>query len=292
MSHGHRRISEEEAKQVWNRAFELQSAADDTRARQLSARTESGEPEGYDPRQVRDAAAEVGIAPEYVALALAERVDASVGTGDGVDRWAERLSGAEPRSLVLSRRFDFPIDAVYAAVQAVFGGHHLTIIDSDGAPLDGGLQIYAFRETGAEATDRLARELITEVRVEEMRLRLLPIDRGSCVASLSVPLTAARRANLGVGAALTAGGGLVGGWAVGAIGAALVLPLSLGVGAAMASIGGAMLLGAGAGGSLGVLSARAAYRSRQRRGTVALERLLQDVGISLREGSVSESRSG
>ncbi len=291
MSTGHHRISEEEAKHVWNRAFELQSAADDTRARQLSALAASSEPEGYDARQVRDAAAEVGIAPEYVALALAERVDASVGPVDGVDRWAERLSGAEPRSLVVSRRFDFPIDTVYAAIQAVFAGHHLTMIDSDGEPLEGGLLIYAFRETGREAVDRLARELITNVRLEEMRLRLLPIDNGSCVVSLSAPLTAARRANLGLGAALTAGGGLFGGWVLGAIGAALVLPTSLGVGAAMASIGGAMLLGAGAGSSLGVVSARAAHRARQRRGTAALERLLRDVGITLREGTGSEPRS-
>jgi hypothetical protein len=291
MSPGHRRISEEEAKQVWNRAFELQSAADDTRARQLTALTEAGQPEGYDARQVRDAAAEVGIAPEYVALALAERVDASVGPVGGVDRWAERLSGAEPRSLGVSRRFDFPIDAVYAAIRAVFAGHHLTMIDSDGEPLDGGLLVYAFRERATEASDRLARELITDARFEELRLRLLPIDSGSCVATLSAPLTAARRANLGLGAALTAGGGLFGGWVLGAIGAAMVLPTSLGVGAAMASIGGAMLLGAGAGSSLGVVSARAAHRSRQRRGTAALERLLQDVGINLRDGKASEAPS-
>ena len=277
-----RRLSEEEAQHVWQRALELHSAAVHRQTEQPSALTVTGGPEGYDLRQVRDAAVEVGIAPEHVAVAMAEQLDAIERTGDGVDKWAERLTGGDPRLLVMTRRFDRAAKEVYPAIQSVLAGHHLTMIDSPGDPLGGGVLIYAFRETGAGTTDRLARDLMS-VRIEELRVRLLPIGEASCVVSLSAPLSASRRAHLGIGAALIAGGGLFGGWAAGAVTAFALLPLSIGSGGILGLIGASMLVGALGGGSLGVAGSRAAYRSRQRPGTAALERLLQEIGMKLRE---------
>jgi hypothetical protein len=281
MVDGRDRLSEEEALRVWKRAADLQAATGDSELRAPVASSETAQQTGYDVRQVREAAAGAGIGPEFVALALAEEQDAGPGRGDRIDRWAERLNGRGPRFLVVSRRFDRPIEEVYAVAQRVFRSHNLNLIDSHGQPLDGGLLVFALPSAGAGG-NFVVSNLVTRTRVEEIHLRLLPLDQNNCAATLSVPLGGARRAHLGVGAALTAGGGIVGGWAVGALGAALAIPLSIGAAAGAAVIGGAILLGFGAGSGLGVAGSRAVHRSGQRRGTAALERLLQAVGIELR----------
>ncbi|MGH7576371.1 MAG: hypothetical protein ACREM1_14750 [Longimicrobiales bacterium] len=106
MIDGMDRLSEEEAQRVWKRAADLQSAAADRGSHPTvvsTESTESGGQTGYNLSQVRQAAAEVGIAPEFVALALAEEQDADVGPRDRIDRWAERLTGPEPRSLIKER---------------------------------------------------------------------------------------------------------------------------------------------------------------------------------------------
>ena len=181
------------------------------------------------------------------------------------------------------RRFDAPIGDVQKSVQTVFPSHRLTMIGIDGDPLDGGTQTYGFRDTATLLTDRLASDLMTRAHVEELHLSLLPIHGGGCVAALSAPLTAARRAQLGSGVALAAGGGLFGGWAISGIAAAIVLPLGLGTGGLL-WIAGAAALGAGGGGGLGVAGSRARHLARQRRGRSALERLLQEVDLAVRTG--------
>jgi hypothetical protein len=178
---------------------------------------------------------------------------------------------------------------VNAAVQSVLHGHHLTMVESAGDPLDGGVLVYGFGQTGTGVTDRIAHDLLAQARIDELRVRHMPLDAGSCVVTLSAPLAVARRMHFGLGAALTTGGGVVGGWALGAIGAAVVVPLAIGSGAALASIAGAILLGAGAGGTLGATGSRAAYRDRQDRGRAALERVLVEVDRTLRTPSPDPS---
>jgi hypothetical protein len=287
MTDGSDRLSEEEAQRVWKRAADLQAARGEPQVRAHAMAAGAGHQPGYSLSQVREAATEAGIAPEFVALALAQGDEVDMGPGDGVDRWAARLAGKDSRALVVSRRFDSPIEDVYAAVQRVFARQQLALVDSHGEPLQGGQLAYAVPVSGGGFADSVVTDLAVRARVEEVRLRMLALDHGSCLATLSAPLGAARRARLGLGAAQTVGGGVVGGWAVGALGAVLVVPLSVGAAAAAAIIGGAVILGLGVGSSLGIAGSRAAHRSGVRRGTAALERLLQAVGIELR-GLASE----
>lgn len=283
MVHGGDRLSEEEAQRVWKRAADLQAARAERPLQSSGVSIESGHAAGYALTQVRDAATEAGIAPEFVALALAEEEEEPNREPlEGVDRWAARLRGTASRSLVVSRRFDRPIDEVHAAVQRVFPRHQLTLVDSQGRALEGGLQVFALPTAAAAATDVVINDLVIRARVEAMHLRLLPLDHQSCLATLSAPLGAARRARLGVGATMTAGGGLVGGWSVGALSSAVVLSLGASAVTATAVIAGAIALGFGAGVRLGVAGSRTIQRSEEGRGITALERLLQTVGTELR----------
>jgi hypothetical protein len=75
MIDGGNRLSEEEARRVWKRAADLQAAVADPQSRAPAVPTDSGQQTGYAVRQVCEAAAEVGIGPEFVVLALAEGQD-------------------------------------------------------------------------------------------------------------------------------------------------------------------------------------------------------------------------
>jgi hypothetical protein len=281
---GHRRLSEQEALRLWKRAAELQAAAaDHAEGRPSETRTSSIEPgqAGYDLAQVREAAREVGIGSEYVDQALAEALDADRGQPDRVDRLAERLSGSGPTALVVSRTYDESTEAVYAAVQRVFPRLRLSLVDSRGEPVAGGVLVFAVPAAVPAEADPVVSDLVTRARVGELHLRLQALEERRCVVTLSAPLRSVHRARLGSGMVLVAGGGIVGGWAVGALGAALIVPLGLGALATAAAIGGALALGAGAGIGAGV----AAHRSGRGHARAAVERLLQVLGVELKLGS-------
>jgi hypothetical protein len=92
-------------------------------------------PRGYSIRQVREAASEVGMSPEHVALALAEQLDTGAAARTRRDRWAQRLSGG-PDALMVSRQFASPAAAVRKVVQSVLAEHRLTVTDpAEGPPL-------------------------------------------------------------------------------------------------------------------------------------------------------------
>ena len=82
MTEPHESLSPERAAAVWKRAAQLQAEAAqrlDERSRALAVR---GEPDDADPHdftldEVRAAALEAGIAPEFVALAVAAEDDSS-----------------------------------------------------------------------------------------------------------------------------------------------------------------------------------------------------------------------
>ena len=87
MSQDETRISEEETRALWQRAAELQAEAArrlEERSRQLTPRGDpsgTAEVEGYPLANVRAAAEEAGISPEFVDHALAEARTAALGIG-------------------------------------------------------------------------------------------------------------------------------------------------------------------------------------------------------------------
>src|SRR5690606_29027988 len=100
------RGSDEQARAIWQRASQLQAEAErrgEERARQLPARTR-GRPdgEGVDLDDVRIAAEEAGISPEFVQIALAEKNalperSSQMGT---MDVWGSRLFLASRRKSI------------------------------------------------------------------------------------------------------------------------------------------------------------------------------------------------
>ena len=122
MSDSGRRITEEQAKRLWERAAQIQAEAarrEEERAKDEASRGASGqllpgevdEGEGYSLTHVRQAAVEVGIQPEFLDLALGEEavLELEGGSGEGgYDRAVKRLLGDGRRALEIRRRFSFP----------------------------------------------------------------------------------------------------------------------------------------------------------------------------------------
>ena len=112
MSQDETRISEEKARALWRRAAELQAEAArrlEERSRQLAPRGQSAdmeEVEGYRLADVRAAAEEAGISPEFVDHALVEsRNTGLVNTAQArPSAMAARFLGQPPLKLEVSRR--------------------------------------------------------------------------------------------------------------------------------------------------------------------------------------------
>lgn len=95
-----RRISDEEAREIWHRASRLQRAAERTEARDHIAAGEDAviayDPSALPVDQVVGAATEAGISADHVLLALAERRLAdweAIRPGRWTSRWLRRLVG-------------------------------------------------------------------------------------------------------------------------------------------------------------------------------------------------------
>jgi eukaryotic-like serine/threonine-protein kinase len=125
------RIPEDAARAIWLRAAELQAEAErrlEERARQIPAVTgdDDSESEGLRPEDVRAAAEEAGISPEFVQIALAEAAAASQ-QWSPTTRWDAAGSrfflGAPPRTIELSATVPGSIDTVSAACLQAFSGH-------------------------------------------------------------------------------------------------------------------------------------------------------------------------
>lgn len=284
-------LSDDEARRLWQRAADLQAEA----ARRLEERSRAlvrGEhtEAGYRLADVRQAAVEAGISPEFVDLALAEGPGgARPGT---LDRWADRFLGEGPRALVVTRRFEHPAPHVYGAMQRIFPRFRLTLVDSrGGAPLEGGVLVFELPAvTGTEPTESILRDLLWWADVREVHVRIQPLDEERCEVTLRAPTAYARKLNLAVG------GGLVGlmGLFTSLGAAALALPLLVAIGLAsagaeLAAMAAAVALGFGTGSGTGVVAWRGLYRWGQRRGEAALHRLLQALAVDLKTGGAFQT---
>lgn len=285
-------LSEDAARKLWQRAAELQAEA----AHQLEARsralvsTESEAEGGYRLAHVRQAAAEAGISEEFVEAALAEAVTFGRPV-TASDRWADRLLGRGPRSLVATRTFPHPAEKVYESLQRVLPRYRLSLVDSRGSgPLEGGVLVFDLPSvSGIETTDPILRDMRLWADLREVHLQIRPLAPDRCEVTVRSPTVHARKTNLAVGAVLTAIGGGVGVLAAATIGIQLVGLLALGPLGELMAVMLMVALGFALGAGTFALPLKVLYRWGQGRGEAALERLLQAVGVDLRTGGVFQS---
>lgn len=271
------RLTEARADAALRRAAQLQAEAAERIERQTRAR--ASEPAG--PRELEDdelvaVAREVGIAEEFVRLALAEveRSDAQslVPLASDEDLAITRWLGSKRRSISISRRYDMPIAEVLALVPEVFESEEFGLRfdgHSGGHPLQGG--VMTFRMPRLQEMVR-QRKTFTPLcyRLEQLEMWSLQIalhDHGShAQLVLYGDLRRGAKANWRAAKWFTGGAGVLG---------------LAGVALASASLGPlALVLALAAGGASGaatMVGYRASYQAALERGIEQLERLLDAV---------------
>ncbi|TVP42473.1 MAG: hypothetical protein EA350_15610 [Gemmatimonadales bacterium] len=316
------RISEAEARRLWERAAELQAQAMhqlEARARERrEARTAPADdpfPEdGFALEEVREAAQEAGIGADFVDRALVELEHDRRGLStppDRVDRMADRLLDAPTGSLVVQRTLAGDGKALLAALDRVLTGpgYGLTLVDLEGEdPLQGGVlsfrvpsymgmsgKDFAYRASWLWSdtllvTIRPAQSASDPERTEtpdpapDPASTAAPPEPTRWNVELRIPLRKGRRVNAW-GSVFTAGttGGLGG-----AMGVAAGLGLA-GLAALPAVVAGAVVVGAAgaglAGSSWGGLALyRAGWRHGAKQMRVLLDETLNQVALHLRTG--------
>jgi len=298
MSHDETRISEEEARALWRRAAELQAEAArrlEERSRQLAPRghpAHTPEVEGYRLADVRAAAEEAGISPEFVDHALVETRDRPLVEGARArpSTIAARFLGQPPLTLEVSRVIHATAEEVYAAMQRILPGRpfRLSLIDHYGAdPLDGGVLVFkvpAYSYTAMPADQSFAYEMAwADLKQLLFSLRGLDTDPPATELTVQVSLIRSHRLNMWVGGGISGVvgslSGVGGAFAGGAAGAAL----GIGGLTAGAAVAGFLAAGAAVGG-LAMLGWRAVYRYALRRGEKAIRNLIGSIAVDIETG--------
>lgn len=298
MSHDETRISEEQARALWRRAAELQAEAArrlEERSRQLAPRghpADTAEVEGYRLADVRAAAEEAGISPEFVDHALVETRDRTLVEGAQArpSTIAARFLGQPPLTLEVSRVIHAPAEEVYAAMQRILPGRpfRLSLIDHYGAdPLDGGVLVFkvpAYSYTAMPADQSFAYEMAwADLKQLLFSLRGLDTDPPATELTVQASLIHSHKLNMWVGGSISGVvgslSGVGGAFAGGAAGAAL----GIGGLTAGAAVAGFLAAGAAVGG-LAMLGWRAVYRYALRRGEKAIRNLIGSIAVDIETG--------
>ncbi|MGH7463275.1 MAG: hypothetical protein ACREMA_19890, partial [Longimicrobiales bacterium] len=174
------RITEEEARALWQRAAELQSAAEKAGQRIKALTPADGE--GFSLEQVSAGAQGAGIDPDYVRLALAERrlPDAHAIRPDRRDaRWFRRLMGNAPDAIEFERMLNAPGAVVLPALRSVFTGPPFALIPESSLGEDllrDGVLVYRINKLSTPFHNDLewadARVIIVALRAEGDRTRV------------------------------------------------------------------------------------------------------------------------
>jgi len=311
------RLSEDEARRLWERAAELQAQAMhqlEARARERreerAAQADDPFPEdGFALEEVREAAREAGIGADFVDRAMVELEHDRRGLStppDRVDRMADRLLDSPTGSLVVSRTLAGDGKALLAALDRVLTGpgYGLTLVDLEGdSPLEGGVLSFrapsymgmSGKDFAYHASWLWSDTLLVTIRPAEVMpdpQRTLASDTGTAASpeptrwdvELRIPLRKGRRVNAW-GSVFTAGTtGSLGGVAGAAAGLGLAGLVGLPAVVAGALVAGAAGVGL-AGSSWGGLALyRAGWRhgAKQMRGL--LDETLNQVALHLRTG--------
>ncbi len=292
------RISEEKARALWRRAAELQAEAArrlEERSRQLAPRGQVADAEvveGYRLTDVRAAAAEAGISPEFVEHALAEARGRGLAEGAEArpSAMAARFLGHPPPTMEVSRVIHAPAEEVYVAMQRLLPGHpfRLSLTDHYGAdPLEGGVLAFnvpAYSYTASLTDQSFAYEMAWgDVKQLLFSLRRLDTDPPATELTVHASLTRSQKLSMWVGGGISGVvaslSGVVGGFAGGAAGAALGIGGFAG-GTAVAGF----LVGAAAVGGLAMLGWRRVYRYAVRRGEKAIRNLIGSIAVDIETG--------
>lgn len=283
-----RRLTEEEAQQVWRRAAELQAVAAERaeqRRRAVTAGTAFAA-DGLALTDVLDAAVEAGIGEEFIEAAIAElqnEGEMRPPPGSLMAKAADKLLDGPAYVLTVTREMLGGPDATFEAMQRVFPNapFHLLLRDTRGAEIfiDGILVFEASLDASRTAFQRnLARASIRRLFVTVRAVREQP-DR--CEVAIRAPVG-------GVGPSVLVSGGLTGlvggsGAIAGAAAAPSLAALIGATGLVFTSImGGTAVVSGVAFGGL-ALSAYRALRDRSlQRATDALEGMIQALAVDVR----------
>lgn len=295
-------IPASEAEAIWLRAAQLQAEAAtrlEKRSREgtgLTGVTEALPSGGYRLRDVEAAAAEVGISPEFVALAIAERPASGMpAVADSSGSWADRattaLMGTTARSLSASRVIRGSPRAVLEAIGLVFPARPYLMTFQDtvgGHPLDGGVMMFKIpnmmKQLGGAATLEHYTSFtyrMYQLELFQVNVTLRPVHGpggASCEVTVYGDLRPGLRKNMLVNRWIAGVLGVVGG-AVGATAGAT--GLALGGLAILPGIAAAAALGGG-----GLLCYRLLYRHVLRKSTEEFEALLAALDTHLRSQQV------
>ena len=258
-------VPEDQAQAIWLRAAQLQAEA----ASRLQLRSQEGglvsltqslPTGGYRLKDVEQAAAEVGIAPEFVALALAEQPgdrapgQAVVVGGTGEDRRITRLLGTEKRSFSVSRLIKSSPKLTLEAIGRVFTArpYLLRLRDTVGGhPFSGGVLVFdvpnimkgGLASAGTLESYTSFTYRMYQLELFQLNVTMRPVSGAGGTSTevtiygdLRPGLRKNLRANYWIAGALgTSGAAIAGGVSLAAMG--------LGALAALPALGGAALLG-------------------------------------------------
>ena len=302
MSQDDTRIPEEEAHALWRRAAELQAEAArrlEERSRQLVPREDSSdttEVEGYRLADVRTAAEEAGISPEFLDRALAESRNRVLveGAEERPSAMAARFLGEPPRMIEVSRVIHAPAEEVYAAMQRVLPGrpYRLSLIDHHGAdPTDGGVLVFkvpAFSYTATTSDQSFAYEMAwVDLKQLMFSLRRLDTDPPATELTVQGSLIHSHKLNMWVGGSITGVATSLSGVGGAFAGGAAAVALGIGGLATGAIVG--FLAGGAAVGGLAMLGWRALYRYALRRGEKAIRNLIGSIAVDVETGGTFSS---
>ncbi len=299
-----RRLSEEEARRLWERAARLhaESAAKELTAGEGDSEAESPESadrSDYSVDVVVRSAVEAGIPAEYVRRALEEMSPDGEPLGK-VDVWADRYLGEGGRTLRVARTVDGSVDAVYAALQRVFPNapYQLTLTSTDGRdPRSGGRLTFEVPTyagfAGAGASSKAVMQVRHWADIRELHVRLLPKPpEGEGMperteVELFANLAHTRRVNFWAGNGVAGAVGLVTAMLTGAITSSIIDPV---VAAELLTTFGAAGA-AGVGSFLGLGRAwRPVYRYGIGKGREGMGKLIDALVVDLQTGGAFTSK--
>lgn len=279
-----RRLSDEQARRLWQRAAELQSEAARTleeRSAGLAEREADDDPgAGYSITHVRQAALEAGISPEFVDLAIQEaRSD-----DDPDEGIAGRIMGEGPRWLTVSRLYEFPAEKVFQSMQRVFPQMRLSLVDTRGEPLEGGWMDFELPAVGLQDTHRLMVDLYHWADIREFHVRISPLGEERSEVTIRAPLGYSRKLGGWVVGGLAPVGGLLAALLTGAVVAAVISGMALAPVLGWLLPWGSALGAFGLGTAGGLKGLRTLSRSGWAKGEAALEKLLASLATDIRTG--------
>lgn len=289
--HDQRRLTEEQARKLWERAARLQAeaAASSPTLRSLSSadETSTADEETMDMAAVRRAATEAGIDAAFLDAALLDLDDAGAGR---LDQWADAYLPDDGPVAKASREIPGTAPEVYASLQRVLPnqpfGFNVSRVQGDG-PLHGGTLVFDIPAWGWANGSIQAFGPMADLRgwadFRELRLRITEGDEDAARTRVefTAPRAPARRINYLFGQGI----GAVAGAIAGVIGMGVAFGISSAVGPPEALIGLMAGSATGLGSWYGVTRWwKRVYRYGQHKGELALEKVLDAVELDRKTG--------